>query len=197
MKKVYVSPAFVINSVIMGVILLISLISLFVFAIMYRIEMEFIVLASLFGSWCGLSIICILVAFFSKKGFMYAIISETHLQTKMFHKDYCTLCWEDVKHIAFTNSFNYGYDTQPIYMVLSHNQIDSTHNIALSYNPKTQIVIRISENNCQNIIDNMTHKIDKDILVNLIDFHTMKSLLSVFEAVHYEKTDSGWKAQYK
>ena len=65
MKKVYVSPAFVINSVIMGVILLISLISLFVFAIMYRIE--FIGLAALFGSWCVLSIICILLAFFSKK----------------------------------------------------------------------------------------------------------------------------------
>jgi hypothetical protein len=194
MRRVYVSPAFFINSIIMGILLAMSLVFIFVFDSIYSVE--YIVVGALLGSWSIFFFVTILIAFSKRKGFMHVVIGETCIQNKLFYKKYCSLCLEDINYFAFSKSCNYGFDTDSIYMILSHIQIDPIRNIALSYNPRTQIVVRITKRNYENIIGNIISKIDENVFVDQLSFDRVKIRLTKIETINFKKTDNGWVVQY-
>ena len=72
MRKVYVSPAFFINSIIMGILLAMSLVFIFVFDSIYSVE--YIVVGALLGSWSIFFFVTILIAFSKRKGFTKSIV---------------------------------------------------------------------------------------------------------------------------
>ena len=70
--------------------------------------------------------------------------------------------------------------------------IDPIQNIALSYDPRTQIVVRVTEKNFENMIGNTICKIDKNVFADQMSFDRVKFRLTDMEATIFRKTDNGW-----
>ena len=73
----------------------------------------------------------------------------------MLKKRYCGLHYQDIKHVLLVKSKNYGFDTKAGYIVLSNEPIEGK-NLALSFKPTTQIVIRVSSKNYSWIRDSLS-----------------------------------------
>lgn len=82
----------------------------------------------------------------SYRGHFIAEIGSFDIKTVFMRKVCCFFKYDDIKYARFTKSTNYGFDLNAIYLVLSNEPIKGD-NLAISFNPKTQIVIRITSKN--------------------------------------------------
>ena len=175
MKKIYVSPAHVVNTLIMMGIVIFAFIAVWVNSIIF-ID-DFINVLMIFGAfWLVYTAVIFLVCFMSRKGLMYILIDEQGITSKLLSRTYCRLEWDAVKYIYFAKSYNYGNDNTPIYVVLSNADISRMKNAALQYDRDHQIVIRMTKKNYTCIMHYLDSLESKE--------------LSVFKNIGYEALNS-------
>ena len=155
----FVSPAHVINTVIIFALCLFSLIGILIFCTwcFFGINLDKkdfnIAFISLITAWLVYSIVIFIVAFSTRKGLAVVRIYKDTVETKILNKSMCKLKWEDIEYIYFVKSYNYGADVSPVYAVLSKEKIEKKENLALTYDVKNHIVVRITRKN-QKIVMN-------------------------------------------
>lgn len=137
-----VSPPHLIDTIIISLILLISIVAIIICHIIIRDSYFW----AFYLCWGVFAIILSGVAVLSYRGIMVTKIDDTKITSFFLKKKCCEINLQDIQYISFVNSVNYGLDTKAGYIILSEFPI-SGKNLALSFVPKTQIVIRVSSKN--------------------------------------------------
>ena len=175
MKKIYVSPAHVVNTLIMMGIVIFAFIAVWVSSIIF-IDDFVNVLMILGAFWLVYTAVFLLMCFISRKGLVYISIDAHSIVSKMLSRTYCLFRWDEIKYIYFSKSYNYGNDTSPIYVVLSNSYISKMKNPALQYDRDHQILIRMTKKNFTCIMHYLDSLESKE--------------LSVFKNIGYEALNS-------
>ena len=144
MKKTFVSPAHIIDTVIIYTILIVATVALCICACVY--DLESVVVFSIGVSIVLFIIIISVYAFISRRGLAYVLFDEEGVTSFLLGKKLVRLKWEDIRYASVEKSFNYGADRKSVYMVLSIAEIQGK-NLAVSYDMYKQVVVRIDEKN--------------------------------------------------
>ena len=144
MKKrlIPVSPPHLIDTIIISLMLLISI----VFIIIFHIRIRDSYFWAFYISWAVFAIILSGVAVLSYRGIIVTKIDNIKIASSLLKKKCCEMNFQDIQYVSFVSSFNYGLDIKASYIVLSNEPIKGK-NLAVSFSPKTQIVIRVSSKN--------------------------------------------------
>ena len=144
MKKrlIPVSPPHLLDTIVIASVLLISLLAIVIANVVFKDWLFW----PFYLSW-GVFAICLSVAFaISYRGVIVTRIDELKASSFFINAKCYEINFQDVKYISFVTSANYGLDTNAVYIVLSNEKIKGK-NLALSFSPKKQIVIRLSSKN--------------------------------------------------
>ena len=99
--------------------------------------------------------------FLAKNSVLYARISSRNLVSKFYGFKCCELSWDKINYIAIfigVTSGNYARIWSP-YILLSSDVIENKHCYLASYKPRTQIAIRIGEDNADTILPIINEKL--------------------------------------
>jgi len=184
MKKKFIpiSPAHLIDTIIVFSILLISLIAIIIFDFLSAFSEVWVLYLCL-----GVYLICIFVAFcISYRGCFVVKIDGNIIESIFFKRIYCKMTFDDAQYISFLKSSNYGIDIFAKYIVLSNEPI-CKKNIALTFQVKKQIVIRVSSKNYAKIKTLLPQKVASHLPM---DFKTFQNWVLKHE-IHLLKQNDG------
>lgn len=144
MKKatIPISPAHFIDFIVLVLILFISL----VFIIVFDFQSSSSEYWMFYLCWLGYLIFIILPFCLSYRGMMMVTITDEYIQSSFFFKKCCKLSFDEIRYVRFVKSYNYGADIRAVYIVISNELIKGKH-LAITFNPKKQIVIRVTSRN--------------------------------------------------
>ena len=95
---------------------------------------------------------------------IHVCISNSHIISKLYFLKKNCLSWENVRYVAVfvgisgKKTFGARYVWSP-YILLSNDAIDEKHCYLTSYKPRTQIAIRIGEDNADEILPIINEKL--------------------------------------
>lgn len=150
-----VSPAHVINTVVMLILTILSLVGVCIFAVYFDLTVKETIIGYLFILFFfSLSIVpCSLMA---KKRLSIVHLYHDHIESRIVGKTKCSYAWNEIKYIRFVKSYNSGADIAPVYIVLSKDEITPRINLALTYDIKKEIVIRLTAKNIDNVMSHFS-----------------------------------------
>ncbi len=188
MKKrftLFVSPAHYIDTIVIFALLVFLLIGIILFAICTHDWEAFYIPIS---CWFVFLTAAVLSFLLSKKGLVKVYLYEDKIQSRLLKKICCELSLKDVHYVRFVQSWNYGADTTPIYMVLSKEKIEDLKNLALTYDLKRQIVLRVTSKNW-----GVMKEYWQATSLNCFDysFSTFKQIVIEQKKVLYSRTGDG------
>lgn len=150
-KFIPVSPAHLIDSIIITLMLLVSIIVI----VAFHIATQDLYFLAFYFSWFIFAVCLFAAMGISYRGMIIVKMGTSKIESFLLKKRYCGLHYQDIKHVLLVKSKNYGFDTKAGYIVLSNEPIEGK-NLALSFKPTTQIVIRVSSKNYSWIRDSLS-----------------------------------------
>lgn len=140
--RVPVSPAFLISSITMLLIELTITLSCIIYHICNP-DPSFWFAYIVIGVWI---LITLGAAFVAYRGNLVVKIDPCGIKNIFLKKNYCHLYYNEIQYACFSKSANYGSDASAFYLTVSKAAV-KRKNIALTFNPKKEIVIRIDSKN--------------------------------------------------
>ena len=86
---------------------------------------------------------------------MIVTVYDEYIKSNFLTKTCCLFLLEDIRYARVVKSHNYGIDTRAVYIVLSKEPIEGK-NLAVSFDPRKQIVIRVTSQNYLKIKQKLT-----------------------------------------
>ena len=151
MKKIPVSPPHFIDTIVLTIIIMSSLIAITI----AHIILEFDDVIYPYLGWGLYSVGVIPIMILTHRGAVVTNIDQEMLKSVLITKTCCQLGFAEVQYVSLMLSYNYGRDLSPIYVVCSKEPIGvkGVKHIALTYKIKKQIVIRVSRKKYEEIKD--------------------------------------------
>lgn len=118
---------------------------------------------------CSMFVCIIPVIIISRRGIMYAYIKEDCVEGRLLGRKKCRYEWKEIKNVVCFRSVNYNRELNSVYLLVSANHIPYKKNAALSYNCKTQILIKLTTKKSSEIIDFINSKLGLSITQEIIN----------------------------
>ena len=147
-----VSPGNFGNTLVLLILAILSLVGVCNFAVCFDLTFKETIIGYIY-ILLFFSIPIFPCAFIARNRNCITYLYDDHIESKVYRKKKCSYAWNEIKYIRFVKSYNTGKDIVPVYIVLSKDEITPRKNMALTYDIKKEIVIRLTAKNIDNVMN--------------------------------------------
>ncbi len=144
MKRIVTAPAHVVETIFMAALE----VGIIVATLVYTLTMHQPGIAPLFWVMPAmLFLVIFLVTWMTRRGLVYVSFDEDGIWCARLGRRLAQMRWDEIGSVTFTGSNNYGKGYHTVAILTREPAVFPAHYAAMTYDPRTQIVVRLSKKN--------------------------------------------------
>ncbi len=173
MKRILTAPAHVVETAFMMALEVGAIIATAV----YMLTLDQPGVAPLFWVMPGMLLfVILLMGFITRRGLVYVSFDEDGIWCARLGRRLAQMRWDEIGCVTFTGSHNYGKGYHTVAILTREPATFPAHYAAMTYDPRTQIVVRLSKKNYDAVMEALRRT---NLEVPTVGFETMQRLVRV------------------